>query len=157
MWYMGIFCRRRHWATSELWLRKARSSAEHPPPRCLGAVGRWCIGRLRGSDGGINHFRLDYSTAKPYIEPRMSTLIPKRMRRSVPSMACRLALVRSFLRNCIGEIQDERLDYREARINAFGFVDGRLFVCTYTMRSEIYRLISIRKASGQEQRIWVLL
>jgi uncharacterized protein len=61
------------------------------------------------------------------------------------------------LGNCIGEVQDERLDYGEVRINAFGLIEERLFVCTYTMRSEIYRLISVRKASRQEQRIWLLL
>jgi uncharacterized DUF497 family protein len=61
------------------------------------------------------------------------------------------------LENRIGEVQDERLDYGEVRVNAFGLVEGRLFVCSYTMRNEIYRLISVRKASRQEQRIWLLL
>jgi uncharacterized DUF497 family protein len=61
------------------------------------------------------------------------------------------------LENRIGEVQDERLDYGAVRVNAFGLVEGRLFVCTYTMRNENYRLISVRKASRQEQRIWLLL
>lgn len=68
-----------------------------------------------------------------------------------------LALGAVILENCIGEVQDERVDYGEARINAFGLVEGRLFVCTYTMRNETYRLISVRKASRQEQRTWLLL
>lgn len=55
------------------------------------------------------------------------------------------------------EVPDERLDYGEVRVNAFGLVEGRLFVCTYTMRNETYRLISVRKASRQEQRTWLLL
>jgi uncharacterized protein len=50
---------------------------------------------------------------------------------------------------------DDRRDYGEARINAFGLVEGRLFVCTYTMRGKVNRLISVRKASRQEQRTWL--
>lgn len=65
-----------------------------------------------------------------------------------------LALGAEVLRNRVGQIIDDRRDYGEARFNAFGLVNGRLFVCTYTMRDQIYRLISVRKASKQEQRIW---
>ena len=57
--------------------------------------------------------------------------------------------------NRFGQIGDERRDYGEERLNAFGLVNGRLFVCTYTMRGQTYRLISVRKASKQEQRIWL--
>jgi uncharacterized DUF497 family protein len=63
-----------------------------------------------------------------------------------------LALGIIVLENSIGEVVDNRRDYGEARINAFGLVEGRLFVCTYTMRGKVYRLISVRKASRQEQR-----
>ena len=59
------------------------------------------------------------------------------------------------LENCIGEVIDDRRDYGEVRINAFGLVANRLFVCTYTMRNGTCRLISVRKASHQEQRIWL--
>ena len=65
-----------------------------------------------------------------------------------------LALGAEVLMNLVGQIDDDRQDYGEARFNAFGLVNGRLFVCTYTMRSQTYRLISVRKASKQEQRIW---
>jgi hypothetical protein len=59
------------------------------------------------------------------------------------------------LANRIGEVPDERITYGEARINAFGLVEGRLFACTYTMRHGKYRLISVRKASRQERRTWL--
>ena len=59
------------------------------------------------------------------------------------------------LENCIGEIADDRRDYGEVRINAFGLAGERLFVCTYTMRNGTHRLISVRKASRQEQRTWL--
>jgi uncharacterized protein len=65
-----------------------------------------------------------------------------------------LALGAVVLENRIGEIVDDRRVYGEVRVNAFGPVANRLFVCTYTMRGETYRLISVRKASRQEQRTW---
>jgi uncharacterized DUF497 family protein len=34
-------------------------------------------------------------------------------------------------------------------------VDQLRIVCTYTMRGQTYRLISVRKASKHEQRIWL--
>jgi uncharacterized DUF497 family protein len=66
-----------------------------------------------------------------------------------------LALGVIILENSIGEVVDDRRDYGETRINAFGLVEGRLFVCTYTMRGKVHRLISVRKASRQEQRTWL--
>ncbi|MGD0109704.1 MAG: BrnT family toxin [Rhodopila sp.] len=57
--------------------------------------------------------------------------------------------------NRLGEICDDRRDYGEVRFNAFGLVNRRLFVCTYTMRGQTCRLISVRKASKQEQRTWL--
>ena len=45
-----------------------------------------------------------------------------------------------MLENRIGEIVDDRRNYGEIRINAFGLVATRLFVCTYTMRGETHRL-----------------
>lgn len=66
-----------------------------------------------------------------------------------------LALGAIVLENRIGEIVDDRHDYGEIRINAFGPVATRLFVCTYTMRGETQRLISVRKASRQEQNTWL--
>ncbi len=50
---------------------------------------------------------------------------------------------------------DIEFDPGETRINAFGLFNGRLFVCTYTVRDSAYRLISVRKASRQEQRTWL--
>ena len=66
-----------------------------------------------------------------------------------------LALGAVVLETCIGAVVDNRRDYGEIRINAFGPVNNRLFVCTYTMRDETHRLISVRKASRQEQNTWL--
>jgi hypothetical protein len=66
-----------------------------------------------------------------------------------------LALGAVVFDNRIGEIIDDRRDYGEIRINAFGLVTNRLFVCTDTMRGITHRLIPVRKASRQEQRTWL--
>lgn len=65
-----------------------------------------------------------------------------------------LAVGLLVLENRIGEVVDDRRDYGKERMNVFGVVEGRLFVCTYTMRAEVCRIISVRKASKQEQRQW---
>jgi uncharacterized DUF497 family protein len=65
-----------------------------------------------------------------------------------------LALGAVVLENLIGEVMDDRRDYGELRVNAFGLIAGRLYACTYTKRGSVYRIISLRKASRQEQRLW---
>ena len=55
----------------------------------------------------------------------------------------------------IGELIDGRRDYGEERINAYGLINGRLFVCTYTMRGQTHRIISVRRANLREQRQWL--
>jgi uncharacterized DUF497 family protein len=47
---------------------------------------------------------------------------------------------------------DDREDYGEVRFRATGFLDGRLYSLTFTMRGEIVRPISLRNATKQEQR-----
>ena len=47
---------------------------------------------------------------------------------------------------------DDRLDYGEPRFRIFGLIDGRLFVVAYTIRAEVIRLISARKANRREIR-----
>jgi uncharacterized DUF497 family protein len=59
-----------------------------------------------------------------------------------------------ILDDLAGEIADERHAYGETRMNAYGFVAGRLFVCTDTLRSDVFRIISVRKANKREQARW---
>ncbi len=58
------------------------------------------------------------------------------------------------IEHAVGEIVDDRQDYGEVRRNAFGIVADRLFVCTYTVRGDSMRIISVRKASKREQGFW---
>jgi uncharacterized DUF497 family protein len=47
---------------------------------------------------------------------------------------------------------DDRRDYGEVRILAFGNVDGRLIAVLFTWRGANRRIISARKANRREQR-----
>lgn len=46
--------------------------------------------------------------------------------------------------------QDDREDYGEDRFIALGFIGARLHVVVYTMRGEVLRVISFRKANDKE-------
>jgi uncharacterized DUF497 family protein len=48
--------------------------------------------------------------------------------------------------------EDVRYQYDEPRLTAIGSIDGRLHVVIYTLRGEIVRIISARKANRREQR-----
>lgn len=47
---------------------------------------------------------------------------------------------------------DDRRDYGETRILAFGKIDGRLTAVLFTWRGATRRIISARKANEREQR-----
>ena len=49
-------------------------------------------------------------------------------------------------------IPDDRRDYGEARLWAVAPIGGRLHVLTFTMRGEVVRAISLRRANERERR-----
>lgn len=60
--------------------------------------------------------------------------------------AARLEIETAFV------IADERRAYGEIRLQAYGLIDGRLHVLAFTMRGEVLRAISLRKANPREVR-----
>ncbi len=50
--------------------------------------------------------------------------------------------------------QDTRMDYGEDRYVLLGVVDGRLLSVVYTYRETSIRIISARKPSAQERRLY---
>jgi uncharacterized DUF497 family protein len=57
------------------------------------------------------------------------------------------------------EFPDNRTDYGERRMIAYGLVEGRVHCCIYTWRGHSRRIISLRKANRREvdayhQRNW---
>jgi uncharacterized DUF497 family protein len=79
---------------------------------------------------------------------------PDKDRANIAKHGVSLVLGAVVLENLAGEIVDDRRDYGELRFNAFGIVAGRLFVCTYTKRDEVVRIISVRRASRKERKLW---
>jgi uncharacterized DUF497 family protein len=53
------------------------------------------------------------------------------------------------------DTEDTRRDYGEERRLALGKIEGRLCVVAYTVRGQIIRLISARKANEREWRKYV--
>jgi uncharacterized DUF497 family protein len=49
-------------------------------------------------------------------------------------------------------LEDDRFEYDETRYIAFGLFYGRVIAVVYTMRGEVLRIISARKASKHEER-----
>lgn len=47
-------------------------------------------------------------------------------------------------------VHDERYAYGEARFRAYGWIDGRLHMLAFTMRGDVMRAISLRKANPRE-------
>jgi hypothetical protein len=47
--------------------------------------------------------------------------------------------------------QDERFAYNEARYITVGYLNDRMVVVVWTMRDDIRRIISLRKANEREQ------
>ncbi|TVQ52591.1 MAG: BrnT family toxin [Rhodobacteraceae bacterium] len=51
------------------------------------------------------------------------------------------------------EVEDDRYDYGERRWRAIGPIDGRLHVLVYSIRDDLIRVISLRKANEREARL----
>jgi len=47
-------------------------------------------------------------------------------------------------------VPDERRAYGEVRLQAYGLINGRLYVLAFTMRGDVLRAISLRKANARE-------
>ena len=65
-----------------------------------------------------------------------------------------LALSGPVLATMVTQFEDDRRDYGETRMVALGFIGPRLYVCVYTLRGEVRRVISLRKANRREQARW---
>jgi uncharacterized protein len=49
-------------------------------------------------------------------------------------------------------LEDDRFEYDETRYIVFGLFYGRVIAVAYTMRGEVMRIISARKASKHEEQ-----
>ena len=49
-------------------------------------------------------------------------------------------------------VPDEHRDYQEMRFQAYGLIEGRLHVLAFTVRGDVLRAISLRKANSREEK-----
>jgi len=63
-----------------------------------------------------------------------------------------LALAEVLFAGPYSSMTDARFEYGEVRQVAFGFINGRFFVCVYTDRNAERRVISLRKAYKREMQ-----
>ncbi len=51
-------------------------------------------------------------------------------------------------------VEDDRRDYGESRFITVGFLDCAMVVLVWTLRTEAYRVISMRKVNERECRLY---
>ncbi len=66
-----------------------------------------------------------------------------------------LAVGEIVLANAIGHIEDGRQDYGEIRMKAFGQVNDHWFVCVYTKRGDMTRILSVHPVREREVLRWL--
>ena len=49
------------------------------------------------------------------------------------------------------DVPDVRFDYGEFRVTRYALLEGRLHVCVFTMRNNVRRIISLRRANERER------
>jgi hypothetical protein len=76
---------------------------------------------------------------------------PAKERRNLALRGISLSFAAKILKARIADEIDGRRDYGEERRIACGFIDERLYVCVYTRRRQVYRIISVRKANQRER------
>ena len=52
------------------------------------------------------------------------------------------------------EWPDTRAEYGEVRMNAIGEANGKILRVTYTMRSDVMRIITVWKANRKDRQRW---
>lgn len=75
---------------------------------------------------------------------------PEKNRRNVETRNLQLAAAITVLEAPVRVIQDKRRDYGEDRFIAYGPIGDALHVCVFTLRGEVRRVISLRRANKRE-------
>jgi hypothetical protein len=79
---------------------------------------------------------------------------PDKDTRNLQVRGISLARAETLLQGFVLDRVDDRRDYGESRIVAIGEIDGREFVCVYTLRGEVHRVISLRPAKRKERNVY---
>jgi len=84
-----------------------------------------------------------FYTAWPYILGMDIEFDPAKDAANIAKHGVALIFGLGVLTIILGTERDQRHAYGEVRTNAFGLVNGRLHVCTFTMRDNVYRIIAV--------------
>jgi uncharacterized DUF497 family protein len=79
---------------------------------------------------------------------------PAKDKANIEKHGCSLALAEGFEWEGAYVVADSRFDYGEERNVAFGYIGRRLYICVFTDRESVRRLISLRKANDREERVY---
>jgi uncharacterized DUF497 family protein len=80
---------------------------------------------------------------------------PIKNTKNITERGLSLALAPYVFAELIHVTDDDRKDYGEKRQIAYGLIKGRLFVCVFTDRGDVRRIISLRKANSREVAAYV--
>ena len=81
---------------------------------------------------------------------------PAKDARNIGERGLSLALAPLMFDDVLEIVKDDRRDYGEGRQIAYGRIMGRLFVCVFTDRGDVRRIISLRKANSRERKAYGL-
>ena len=78
------------------------------------------------------------------------------MRKSVWPISANIRLTSQMYQKCSETITilDDRFDYKEERFVTFGLLQGRVVSVVHTEDDEVIRIISVRKATKNEQKFY---
>jgi uncharacterized protein len=82
------------------------------------------------------------------------TFDPTKNARNIETRGLSFERVAEFDWNAALLVEDTRRDYGEKRVRVFGFLDGRLHIAVVTPRGEDLRVISLRRASQKEEKLY---
>lgn len=79
---------------------------------------------------------------------------PAKDQANIEKHGCSLALAERLEWDEAYIVADARFDYGEERCIAFGYIGRRLYICIFTDRELVRRIISLRKANDREERAY---
>jgi uncharacterized DUF497 family protein len=79
---------------------------------------------------------------------------PAKNKANIAKHGVDMALVTEFEFDTAIEQVDDRMDYGETRWQALGFLNSRLHSLVYTERRKAIRVISLRRASRKEEKLY---
>jgi uncharacterized protein len=75
---------------------------------------------------------------------------PRKNERNIRKRGLSFERVSDFEFEMAWFVEDQRQDYGETRIRAFGYLDGRLHSLVFTLTGAALRVISLRRANRRE-------